>query len=263
MQFTSEKTSDKFVEINHCDVVDMKSRNCLTLRENGRVDYYVMYVLKGRIELIEDGKSQDAVSGDLILYRPRERQEYRFFGQDQSIYAYVHFSGTACEEILSGLGFTERLTHIGESSQLERLLREATNENYLRKPHWNITAASLLLQFFTEAARKIAADNTPWTPALDRVIQHMHLHFEQNRPVAFYAEMCHLSESRFAHLFKQVTGMSPKQYLLKIKVDAACRLLSSTTLSITDVALAVGIEDLNYFGRLFKKQTGKTPSQFR
>jgi YesN/AraC family two-component response regulator len=51
--------------------------------------------------------------------------------------------------------------------------------------------------------------------------------------------------------------------LLKVKVDAACRLLSSTTLSVTDVALAVGIEDLNYFGRMVKKQMGKTPRQLR
>ncbi len=263
MHFSSEKISDKFLEINHCDVVDMKMRDCLTLRENGRVDYYIMYILKGRITLIEGERSQEAVTGDLVLYRPHERQEYRFSGQDRSVYAYVHFSGTACEEILTGLGLQSRITHLGEALHLERLLREMINENYLRKPLFQVTSASLLLQFFTEAAHIIATNHTPWTPAIDRVIQHMHVHFEQNHPVAFYAEMCHLSESRFAHLFKQATGIAPKQYLLKVKVDAACRLLSSTTLSVTDVALAVGIEDLNYFGRMVKKQMGKTPKQLR
>lgn len=264
MQISSEKTSDKFLEINHCDVVDMKSRNCLTLRENGRVDFYVMYVLKGAITVVDDGKETRAAVGDLILYRPHERQEYAFRGEDQTVYAYAHFSGTCCEEMLGELGFgSGRVFRVGHSGRAERLFREAVNEFYLQKPLWRVTASSLFLQFLTVAARGMVYASAPWMPALDPVIQHMHVHCEQNRPISFYAEMCHLSESRFAHLFKQATGMAPKQYLLKVKVDTACRLLSSTSLSVTEIAETVGIDDLNYFGRLVKKQTGKTPKQLR
>ena len=264
MLFSSEKVSNKFLQINHSAIMDMKSRDFVTLRERGRVDYYIMYILRGGCTVVENGTELLCGVGDLILYRPHERQEYRFLGQDHTIYIYVHFSGTACEEILSELGLGgERVMHPGESAQLERLLREVASQCNLRRLYWEITASALLLQFLAAAAHKIASDNTPWTPALDRVIQHMHEHFEQNRSVAFYADMCHLSVSRFAHLFKQAVGESPGQYLTKLKVEAACKLLCTTTLSVTDVAYTVGIEDLNYFGRVIKKQTGKTPSQWR
>ena len=258
MIFSSEKVSDKFFEINHCDILDMKTRDCLTLRENGRVDYYVMYILHGCCTVVENKEEIPANVGDLIFYRPNERQEYYFRGED------AHFSGFGCESILSelGLGY-DRVTHVGKTPQLEHLFRETVTEQYLRKSCWELAAASLLLQFFTAAARKVGDESSKWAPALDKVIQHMHQHCEQNRPVSFYAAMCHLSESRFAHLFKQATGMAPKQYLLKIKVDTACRLLSATSLSVTEIAQAVGIEDINYFGRLIKKQTGKTPKQLR
>jgi len=75
--------------------------------------------------------------------------------------------------------------------------------------------------------------------------------------------MCHLSEGRFAHVFKESTGMSPKQYMLHIKTELACRLLATTDLSVGEVAREVGIEDPNYFCRLMKKQTGHTPKALR
>lgn len=263
MIFSSEKISDKFLEINHCGILNMKTRDCLTLRENGRVDYYVMYVLRGLCTVVENGTEIKAGAGDLIVYHPHERQEYYFRGEDRTVYAYAHFSGTICQSLLGELGFCHRVTHVGWSPQLERLFRETVNEHYLRKPFWETTVASLLLQFLTTAARNLSLASSKWTPSLDPIIQHMHVHCEQNHPVSFYADMCHLSESRFAHLFKQATGMAPKQYLLKIKTETACRLLLSTSLSVTEIALAVGIDDINYFGRLVKKQTGKTPSQWR
>ena len=53
--------------------------------------------------------------------------------------------------------------------------------------------------------------------------------------------------------------MSPKQYLQKLKIENAQVLLSSTSLSIGEIASMVGIENINYFVRLFKKHTGSTP----
>ena len=95
------------------------------------------------------------------------------------------------------------------------------------------------------------------------VIQHMHQNYEENHSVSFYAAMCHLSESRFTHLFKQITGLPPKQYLMSIKVEKAYELLAFSSLSISEVAHMVGVEDVNYFGRMVKKLTEKTPREIR
>lgn len=264
MDYSSEKVSDNFFEINHCDVLDLKTHDYQTLRERGRVDYYVMYILRGSCTVVENGDKIRASDGSLIVYLPGERQEYCFCGEDKTVYAYAHFSGRACKELMAKLGFEgKRVIPVGTSPQLELLFRNAVNECYLHKPFWEITAASLLLEFLTSAARMISSSASKWTPTLDKVIQDMHRNYAQNNSVSHYAAMCHLSESRFAHLFKQATGIAPKQYLLRIKTDAACRLLSTTDLSVTEIAAEVGIEDINYFCRLIKKRTGKTPRELR
>ena len=264
MIYSSEKISDRFFEINHCDVLDLKTHDYHTLREGGRVDYYVMYILRGACTVIENGEKIRANGGSLILYLPGERQEYCFCGKDETVYAYAHFSGRACKELMAKLGFEgKRVVSVGTSPQLELLFREAVNECYIQKAFWEITAASLFLEFLTAAARMAGDFTSKWTPTLDTVIQDMRRHYAKGRSISDYAAMCHLSESRFAHLFKEATGLAPKQYLLKIKTEAACRLLSTTALSVTEVAAEVGIEDINYFCRLIKKQTGRTPRELR
>lgn len=264
MIYSTEKISDKSFEINHSDIINISFRDTLTLRKNGRVDWYIMYLLEGCCTVVEKGVRTRAVAGDLILYRPGERQEYSFSQEDETVYAYAHFSGTECEELFASLAvFRSRITHVGTFPQLERLFREAVRERYLKKPFWEQTSAALLLQFLIAAARCITADSRHIGSQLEQVIQHMHQHYAQPLSVSFYADMCHLSESRFAHLFKQITGLPPKQYLMGIKAEKACDLLAFSSLSISEVAHMVGIEDINYFGRWIKKLTGKTPKAFR
>ena len=95
------------------------------------------------------------------------------------------------------------------------------------------------------------------------VLRHMHRHYDEDHDVAFYAAMCHLSEGRFAHAFKEATGTSPKRYVLELRVRAALDLLFTTDLTVSQVAAAVGVGDVNYFSRLIKKHTGKSPRDSR
>jgi AraC-like DNA-binding protein len=58
-------------------------------------------------------------------------------------------------------------------------------------------------------------------------------------------------------------GMPPTQYLNGYRVEKAQTLLKNTDRSITDIALAVGFDDASYFARIFKKQTGMTPREYK
>ena len=98
---------------------------------------------------------------------------------------------------------------------------------------------------------------------LDKPVTHIGHDIIMNLPVSHYAKQCCLSESRFSHAFKEQTGLSPKQYMIKAKVETACSLLEYQGYSIPDAARAVGIEDLNYFSRLIRAHTNHTPGWFR
>ena len=64
-------------------------------------------------------------------------------------------------------------------------------------------------------------------------------------------------------LFRQVTGMTFKEYLNRVRVEEAERLLTNTDYPIIDIAVACGYRDQSYFTTVFKKYTGLTPRQYR
>ena len=63
--------------------------------------------------------------------------------------------------------------------------------------------------------------------------------------------------------FKEVMGVAPGQYHLKIKIEKAAQLLQETDLTITEIAHRTGFESLFHFSRIFRKKTGSPPSQYR
>ena len=63
--------------------------------------------------------------------------------------------------------------------------------------------------------------------------------------------------------FKDVMGVAPGQYHLKIKIEKAAQMLQETDLTITEIAHRTGFESLFHFSRIFRKKTGFPPSQYR
>ena len=64
-------------------------------------------------------------------------------------------------------------------------------------------------------------------------------------------------------LFKHVTGLTFRDYLNKVRVEDAKRLLISTDYQIMEIAVACGFNDQSYFTKVFKKYTGLSPRNFR
>lgn len=80
--------------------------------------------------------------------------------------------------------------------------------------------------------------------------------------IAGLAARYHVSEGYFRHIFKDITGLPPRQYLNRMRVVRAVELLNGQGLDIPETAERVGIYDTNYFSRLCKKLTGYPPSHF-
>ncbi|MBR5157517.1 MAG: helix-turn-helix domain-containing protein [Clostridia bacterium] len=77
------------------------------------------------------------------------------------------------------------------------------------------------------------------------------------------AKYIYLSDSYFAHSFKDKFGISPKSYLLKVRIEAAKELLENTDSKIADVALSVGFSSQQRFNDIFRKNTKMTPLKYR
>jgi len=78
------------------------------------------------------------------------------------------------------------------------------------------------------------------------------------------AEYCGLGRSRFAACCRQITNVSPVEYLTRCRVDAATRLLTKQPdLSITDVAFTCGFQSSQYFATVFRQRLGQSPREWR
>lgn len=77
------------------------------------------------------------------------------------------------------------------------------------------------------------------------------------------ASKAYLCPNYFRKIFKEVTGLTPIEYINKARISKACKLLSDSKISVSQAAEAVGINDLNYFSRLFKALSGSSPSDFK
>lgn len=77
------------------------------------------------------------------------------------------------------------------------------------------------------------------------------------------AKSMNLSTSRLRHLFKAELGISPKQYVRKLKLQNARSLLEQTNYSIKEIGARVGLHDESHFVRDFESTFGQTPSRYR
>ena len=77
------------------------------------------------------------------------------------------------------------------------------------------------------------------------------------------AEEAGMSLHHFLRLFHEVHGRTPHQYLAARRVETAKRLLTETKLSVSEIALEVGLGGASAFGRMFKQEVGCSPSGYR
>ena len=87
--------------------------------------------------------------------------------------------------------------------------------------------------------------------------------YQKELTLSQVAKYIYLSDSYFAHSFKDKFGISPKSYILKVRIEASKELLENTDTKIADVALSVGFSSQQRFNDIFRKHLGVTPLKYR
>jgi len=97
---------------------------------------------------------------------------------------------------------------------------------------------------------------------LDRVVAHMQEHFESNLRAPQLAELAGMSLAQLERHFRHVFQLTPQQYLIKLRIEMAMRLLREAG-SIAGIGQRCGFSDQSAFARQFKATVGMTPSEYR
>lgn len=102
-----------------------------------------------------------------------------------------------------------------------------------------------------------------YTKTINDVINYIHLHLHEPLNLSSIAKHFNKNASRLSSSFKENTGMTLTNYIQQTRINRAIDYLHSSTLSISEIALATGFQDFAYFSRTFKKHTGQSPKEYR
>ena len=98
---------------------------------------------------------------------------------------------------------------------------------------------------------------------IDRVLDHIHLHYAEGVSIPELAEIAALSPSGLHRMFRRHTQQTVSDYVMRLRIGEACALLSATTKPVAHIAGEVGYDSLANFNRQFKALKGLTPRAYR
>jgi AraC-like DNA-binding protein len=265
-----DRVSNEYLSVNCCGCQHLFGYNTGSSRPGGRRDFNILYITEGTC-FIREGEHEPETAvpaGSVILYLPGEPQFYRFSAEIRSTSYFIHFSGTGCSELLRRAEMLgKRVFDIGDSATLQGIYSRLIDDFYRSAPMHEELSAAYLMQLIALIGRKLQNQKTGLSVQqnnrIEDICRAMHRDYKKDRALSEYAAACTLSESRFSHLFKESTGVSPHRYLLNLRLTKARELLENTDLSIAQICREVGIADQNYFSRVFKKLHGCSPSAYR
>ncbi len=215
----------------------------------------------------------DVKAGDLLLYNSGVVHD-ELSSPDNAISAYcagiagLRLPGLR-ENALVDDG-APALFRVGEELEDLRLLYDMMYRSLLEDRagcetlchHLMLALLSRIFQFTGDAPRRDRAETEP--KALGRQVQaYIDGHFSEPLTLQDMGRALHVSPYYLSHVFKEASGYSPTQYLLRRRIGEAQNLLISTDLPMAQIAERVGFETQNYFNLQFSRHVGMAPRKYR
>ncbi len=97
---------------------------------------------------------------------------------------------------------------------------------------------------------------------LQPALHHVKHHYHEKVPASDAAQSCGLTRFEFSRKFRAAFGMTFREYLMRVRITEARRLLADRGNSVTAVAYSVGFNDGSHFARMFRRYTGVLPSSY-
>lgn len=127
----------------------------------------------------------------------------------------------------------------------------------------SVTDFKLWVNAVCEKAVSLLANSEDTNSIVDIVRKYVNSHIDSDINRRSIADEVHLNPDYLSYLFREKSGRSLSEFILKERIDAAKQLLISTDLPIHEIAIRTGFQSISYFSKQFKRIENRTPMQFR
>ncbi len=243
--------------------------------------FQILLIERGGGEMIFEAAALDFAAPAAIIVQPNAVHGFRFragitdgwvvsFTEDvaktigdQSVEALARLRALSAEPVVS-------LESEQEIRRLSALCGDLYQERFLAREGHRFAMRALMALIAIEAARLAASRArtgsvtlAPADPTLQALQTLVEDHFRGERQIGFYAGRLNMTADRLNDLVKRATGVTAGHLIRQRVLTEAKRELVFTNRAIHDIAYDLGFSDPSHFARVFRKQTGMTPQDFR
>ena len=240
-------------------------------RAEGAPTHLLILCLRGAGWVRCAGETRSMSAGGCALLPARHGHAYGAGEDDPWTIVWVHFAGDEAQawcELGFGAGACGAGGVVGlPPDRLDEVALDRVHAMLERgyAPRDLAGAAAALRCSLAEIARILATTGVARS-ARERVaasVEALRRDWVRPRRLSELAAAAGLSPAHYSCLFREHTGFAPIDYLIRLRVQHACRLLDTSTRSVNEIAAVVGYDDPYYFTRCFRRVMGRSPREYR
>lgn len=237
------------------------------VRESGLISHQLLYTCSGNGNLVVDSIQYPQKPGSLFYLAPGIPHEYFPLVEEEWSTCWVVFRGEHLTELLRGMGFERFAYHEDlvneEIDQIFRQMLSAAKDPIMGDERCSILVYEYLLAVGRAFMEREKYGNRPEGNILENTLLYMNDHYASDITLEELAQISGVSRQHFCRVFRAKMKMRPMEYLARKRISVARGLLVSTKLSIAEIGETVGYNSLTYFGMVFKKYEGISPTDCR
>ncbi len=245
-------------------------------------DYRLFYVINGSIELSFNNQAYTLEPHSIAYISPGT--PYHFYNIKDAEIALLNFDFTqnffeittpicpvlecefSKERIIETIAFEDSVVFnnsfcLQNIDFIQKEINEILYEFRCKKRYYHESASAVLKEVFIKLARYFTLSLRE--TKVDSVLEYIHMHYNESLDNEGLAKFSGYHPSYLNSLIKQTTGVSLKQYIIKLRLEEAQQMLISTNQSVSEIALACGYENASYFSAAFYEKMGLSPLQYR
>lgn len=237
------------------------------VRDPGLVSHQILFTLRGKGRLLVEGKSYILKKDSLFYVAPGIPHEYYPVVENDWVTCWMVFRGENLGEIMPRLGF-DRFLQKDEvvTEEIQKIFQRMFSS--AKDPLYGDEKCSVLIYEYIMAVRQALQPREKYGDRstgsiLDSALVYINENYAEDITLDELAGICGVSKQHFCRVFKAKMGMRPLEYLARKRISEARGLLLNTNMSVAEIGRKVGYDSLTYFGMVYKKYEGISPTDYR